>query len=1330
MNGGGADVRVEDYVASERMNVSVDAPGDEISDDDAVDSFMRGADDGSDDVIAPNLRTSLESGQVLGERFRVDHLARRGGMGAIYRGVDLTSGNPVAIKIMGSLGRAVRARFLRETRILSGLSHPGIVRHLGHGTTADGTLFLAMDWLDGEDLRERIARQPLSIDETLMLARYVCRALEVAHARGIIHRDIKPANLFLTSSDPRSVKLLDFGIARLVVSVGSLTANGSLLGTIGYMAPEQALRQQEVDARADLFALGCVLYECVTGKAPFASPDQVAVLAKVLREEPPRVSEMCPAVDPRVEQLLSWLLAKNREHRPANVAAVLAELMRIDVEPAPTVVARGRSQVQRGRAEQRIVSVILGKSESPRSAGEASPAQLLHGLSEKFGAEVARLKGGALLLLLSGRGEANDRAAQAALCALELRRRAPDLLLAVATGLADTSGRAPVGAAIDRAAALLGQTGVGSGVLLDDVTSALIGLRFEVQRSGSRHLLLAARRDLDPPRLLMGRPTPHVGRDRELRMLDSVLDECVDERVSRTVIVTGPPGIGKSRLAGEWLGRGGRDGSVRTLFARADPGLAGSALSLLAELIRDAVGLREADEPERSRRALRDHLQSVCGTEALEQLVEFVGEVIGVPPGAEPSPILRAARGNPEVMREQARRALHAWLDGETAQKPVVIVLEDLHWGDAPSVTFFTEALRVNSQRSLMLLALARPEAERQFPDLSERAALRIRLLGLSARAAEELVRSALPGTPESSVMTRLIRTAEGNPLYLEELIRRVAAGSTDWPDSVLAMAQSRIEQLSAEARCVLRVASVFGESCWDLGVREILDDDAEVKARLEALVDEELLVRAPVSRYAGAREYRFRHALLRDATYATLTDEDRAFSHGVASLWLEQSGENDARLLADHCEAAGHAERARGLLVRAAKTAIDAGDLLSTIELCNRGVRLGARGPERGRFLLLRSYAEALCGEPDLEVTREALDSLPVGSAPWWLGLGVLIFGSCMRGMPQEAGSYVKLAAEAPFARERDVPLGQGLLTLVGGLVLLGKAEIAERILERARQSTDGVGQEADPVFGAFLAASDCALKTVAPVAGRWCLAEAYHGGRRAAAELGQLGAIHGQSIALYYFGIAAMHVGRYEEARDACLQSAELTRRTASGINQGWPLLFLAKAYLRLGEIDQALRAVKPIRSLPDWTVQQMLPVILAEARLREGNHVAAEEEAIPACTGVSPRLGRLAASVLARAQLAQGRAADALATGERALALPSANGLESEIDLLTVQAESLRACGLHEQANQAIARAKNAVFTVADWIEDGELRASFLERVEPCARALELARRWSER
>jgi tetratricopeptide (TPR) repeat protein len=288
---------------------------------------------------------------------------------------------------------------------------------------------------------------------------------------------------------------------------------------------------------------------------------------------------------------------------------------------------------------------------------------------------------------------------------------------------------------------------------------------------------------------------------------------------------------------------------------------------------------------------------------------------------------------------------------------------------------------------------------------------------------------------------------------------------------------------------------------------------------------------------------------------------------------------------------------------------------------------------------------------------------------------------------------------------------------------VLLGKSDIAERILERA-----GALPDPDPVFGAFLQAARCALASVAPISGKWQLQRAFHEGRSSVETLGALGAVHGQSIALYYFGIAAMHLGRYEEARDACLRSAELTRKRASGVNEGWPLLFLARAYLRLGQLEAAQRAVQPILALPDWTVRQMLPVVLAEARFREGKFREAEEEALPACTGVSPRLARLAASILTRAQLAQGRPADALSSTERALRLPTSNGLESEIDLLTVRAEALHQCGRHPEAREAIQRAKQAIFSIADDIDDAALKHSFLHNVEPCARALRLADAWT--
>jgi tetratricopeptide (TPR) repeat protein len=795
------------------------------------------------------------------------------------------------------------------------------------------------------------------------------------------------------------------------------------------------------------------------------------------------------------------------------------------------------------------------------------------------------------------------------------------------------------------------------------------------------------------------------------------------------VFVTGPPGIGKSRLVSEWFARGGRAGTAKALFARAEPNSSGSALSLVERLVRDAMGIRESDEAETQCRGIARHLARSPEGQSKGHLVEFLAELLGISGAIEASPVLRSARATPEIMREQMRRALQSWLDIETARQPVVVVLEDLHWADPPSVEFWTETARDNPNRSLMILALARPDAEQQFTALSHGVAVHLRLLGLAPRAAKQLVDFALDRPLSPDVLARVIQTADGNPFILEELIRHVAAGSTDWPDTVMAMVQSRIERLEPNARRVLRAASVFGERCWDAAVDEVIGGAADTPSLLKSLSQNELLICAAESRYADTREYRFRHALLRDAAYAMLTVEDRRVAHAIAGDWLDRNQEKDASALADHFERAGLSERALPWLVRAAKMAIDAGDTKTTIELANRGVGLGAGGLQRGRLLLLRCYADALAGSFDVPVTREAVDLLPIGSAPWWLGVAVLIFGASIGGNPAEAAPIVKIAADAPFTKDRDVPFGQGLQTLIGGLVLLGRSDVAETILERAARAM-AADPEPDPIFAAFLESARCALAAVTPLQGRWCLEMAYLDGRRCAATLGALGALHGQMVAEYYVSVAAMHLGLYEDAVKGCRRAIELAERRLGGLKDAWPWLFLAKAHLRLDAIEEALETLVVLEGWNDWTVQQMIPVLVGEAFLRQGKLQSAVEVVRPACSGVSPRLCRLAACVLARAQLCLELPVEALRTAEDALSLPASNrGLESDVDLLTLRAEALHASGRREEAKEAATVARSFVDNIAKDISDPELRRSFTERVEPCARALGLCRAWSQ-
>jgi eukaryotic-like serine/threonine-protein kinase len=199
------------------------------------------------------------------------------------------------------------------------------VRYISHGLTAQGLPFLAMDWLEGEDLSERLWRASLEVQECLTLVRRACEGLAVAHARGVVHRDVKPSNLFLVDGDPASIKVIDFGVARIAEGAGAFTRPGTTLGTAGYMAPEQAAGATDVDARADVYGLGCVLFECLTGRPPLVGRP-AALLAKVLREEPPVASSLQPELNEEADLLLARLLAKDREQRPRDARELLGIL--------------------------------------------------------------------------------------------------------------------------------------------------------------------------------------------------------------------------------------------------------------------------------------------------------------------------------------------------------------------------------------------------------------------------------------------------------------------------------------------------------------------------------------------------------------------------------------------------------------------------------------------------------------------------------------------------------------------------------------------------------------------------------------------------------------------------------------------------------------------------------------------------------------------------------------------------------------------------------------------------------------------------------------------
>src|SRR5262245_33595985 len=210
-------------------------------------------------------------------------------MGMVFQAIDRKTGHLCAVKILQGKSETDLLRFNQESAMLSELRHPHIVRYVDHGVTPGGDAFLAMEWLQGETLEDRLMRGPLPPASVAVLAARVLDGLAAAHAKNIVHRDIKPSNIFLVDWPLEDLRVLDFGIARRVLSPKRFTKVGSTVGTPMYAAPEQARGEADLDGRADIFSFGSVLYECLVGTPPFSGDSPMEVMQKICAAAPIRL---------------------------------------------------------------------------------------------------------------------------------------------------------------------------------------------------------------------------------------------------------------------------------------------------------------------------------------------------------------------------------------------------------------------------------------------------------------------------------------------------------------------------------------------------------------------------------------------------------------------------------------------------------------------------------------------------------------------------------------------------------------------------------------------------------------------------------------------------------------------------------------------------------------------------------------------------------------------------------------------------------------------------------------------------------------------------------
>src|SRR4051794_2269346 len=273
------------------------------------------------DAGPPEERTAEPQPGATIAAYRLERLIGRGGMGVVYLAHDVGLGRKVAVKLLApglADDQRFRDRFLRESRLAASLDHPAIVP-IHRAGEVDGTLYIAMRYVDGTDLRRVLESGPGAPRRAAVILSQVASALDAAHRHGLVHRDVKPANILL--DDDEHAYLSDFGLTRHASSQSGLTAGGELVGTVEYVAPEQ-IEGHSVDGRADVYSLGCVLFECLTGRKPFDRELDVAVLWAHVNDPPPSTG------DAAIDGVLPPALAKSPAARYDTAGAFLADAAR------------------------------------------------------------------------------------------------------------------------------------------------------------------------------------------------------------------------------------------------------------------------------------------------------------------------------------------------------------------------------------------------------------------------------------------------------------------------------------------------------------------------------------------------------------------------------------------------------------------------------------------------------------------------------------------------------------------------------------------------------------------------------------------------------------------------------------------------------------------------------------------------------------------------------------------------------------------------------------------------------------------------------------------
>jgi eukaryotic-like serine/threonine-protein kinase len=1172
-----------------------------------------------------------------------------------------------------------------------------------------GEVLRRLEELDGQTLDRRLSRGALPAVDALTLA---ARLLDVTATRPR-NTAITPAHILVPRRPDAPVRLLDRASR-------TLSRSGA---EVLYLSPERS--RDEGDARADIFAVGCVIHECLTGRAPDGGLPALEVRARRALGHAVNLSAAESIVPMPVLRLLARMLHPEGVRRPdaRRCAAILRALI-------DTVSVDGAKPTTNGAltAERRVGTVVAVQIHGDHAGRRREDSvRKIQGAAAGSGTRFFHRGHGLWVAAVVGSGTPYDLATRAARCALAVKDSASGVLIGLASGAAVEEADGAVGEAVERAAALVAHAAAGA-PRVDASTARLLGTRFEIT-GGEGFLLVREMPTADRPCTVLGKEIPCVGRDREIGTLLGLWDEVTGEPVARAVLVTARAGAGKSRLRHEFLERiQARPERFEPLIGRGDSVRAGAPFAVLGPALRAAAGLVGGEPAAVQQKRILAHVERYVPAPIARRVAAFIGEIADVPFADQDLPQLRAARQDPRLMADQT---LGAWLDfieAECAAHPVLLVLDDLHWGDGPSVQLVDAALRTLRGRPLLVLAFARPEVDDRFPGLwFERDLQRMALAPLTPRSALKLVEHILGELPAEKAAW-IVERADGNPFYLEELVRAVGDGAgpetgQPLPDTVIGMVQARFDALGSDAKRILRAGAVFGHVFRASGVRALVgDDDRSLDQSLDILAKKEVILPRQA---AASDEFVFRHALVQEAAYAMLASEDCVLGHRLAGEHLEREGERAAIVLVEHFEKGAEPAKAAHWCRLAAEEALEANDLAMVIERAERGVRLGAAGESLGAMRVTEAQARFWRGE-----YREA-ESAALEATQLLVGVDRL---RAVREVVAALGQQAKFAEVESWSlglleRPQEAhAMGAWLDCLVraaGYLLPGGWYGAVRKLLDEVERQKQ------------YLEAA--AAARLQGVHATYAWHEGHHtkvlaSNESAAQAYESLGDVRSVTERLADVGAVLGDLGLLEEAEEKLTAVLSAAQRMELGFVSTVVLMNLCQVRAHLGHFDQARaageKAVALARKQGDPRIEGGTNVYLSTNACLQGRLMEAEAYA-RAATKMLENIGPVlpaALAALSRSLLYQGKSPEALVPAEEAYRLLEvAGGVEDgEASIRLAYAESLSAVGREREAERVIRDAWQRLTERAAAIQDPSWREKFLSRLPDHARTAVLARR----